>query len=146
MMFVYLVVACIAMSVSGFSPVSSFRCPHSLMKSRVPVNNGARSMTAIMDTIAGIALAAQLNSGNVNPTFMTRSMPLSVVETKQGMYKDYEVDKVDDSALDEIRKGYKTAEETDDGKTKYWAIFAVLVAGSFIIPMAQYYWYVAEED
>eukprot|EP00596_Hydrurales_sp_CCMP1899_P001580 CAMPEP_0119033148 /NCGR_PEP_ID=MMETSP1177-20130426/144_1 /TAXON_ID=2985 /ORGANISM="Ochromonas sp, Strain CCMP1899" /LENGTH=103 /DNA_ID=CAMNT_0006989645 /DNA_START=229 /DNA_END=540 /DNA_ORIENTATION=- len=103
-------------------------------------------MTAIMDTIAGIALAAQLNSGNVNPTFMTRSMPLSVVETKQGMYKDYEVDKVDDSALDEIRKGYKTAEETDDGKTKYWAIFAVLVAGSFIIPMAQYYWYVAEED
>lgn len=29
---------------------------------------------------------------------------------------------------------------------QYWAIFAVLVAGSFIIPMAQYYWYVAEED
>lgn len=26
--------------------------------------------------------------------------------------------KVDDSALDEIRRGYKTAEETEDGKTK----------------------------
>jgi hypothetical protein len=89
------------------------------MKSRVPVNNGARSMTAIMDTIAGFALAAQLNSAPVNgPMFMTRSMPLSVVETKQGMYKDYTIDKVDDSALDEIRKGYKTAEETDEGKTK----------------------------
>ena len=135
-------------------------------------------MTAIMDVIASIALAAQLNSGSVTgPRFMSQSMPLSVVETKQGMYKEYTVDKVDDSALDEIRRGYKTAEETDEGKTKvnlilditslhqilyifttlfvtsikpfyfqYWAIFAVLVAGSFIIPMAQYYWYVAEED
>jgi uncharacterized MAPEG superfamily protein len=145
------------------------------MKSRVPVNNGARSMTAIMDTIAGIALAAQLNSGNVNPTFMTRSMPLSVVETKQGMYKDYEVDKVDDiyiymyiyiyiylyiyiyihvrvyiytfifiyvyiyidkvddSALDEIRKGYKTAEETDDGKTKVCFIYMNQLIVLFVV-------------
>jgi hypothetical protein len=136
---------------------------------KTPVKNGARSMTAVMDAFAGIALAAQLNSASYSPSqFMTRSMPLSVVETKQGMYKEYTVDKVDDSALDEIRRGYKTAEETDEGKTKvtlcaislfnsqnshrchfyfqYWAIFAVLVAGSFIIPMAQYYWYVAEED
>ena len=76
-------------------------------------------MTAIMDVIASIALAAQLNSGSVaGPRFMQQSMPLSVIETKQGMYKEYTVDKVDDSALDEIRRGYKTAEETDEGKTK----------------------------
>ena len=76
-------------------------------------------MTAIMDVIAGIALAAKLNSGAVTgPRFMSQSMPLSVMETKQGMYKEYTVDKVDDSALDEIRRGYKTAEETDEGKTK----------------------------
>ena len=76
-------------------------------------------MTAIMDVFAGIALAAQLNSGTVNaPRYMSQSMPLSVVETKQGMYKEYTIDKVDDSALDEIRRGYKTAEETDEGKTK----------------------------
>ncbi len=29
---------------------------------------------------------------------------------------------------------------------QYWALFGVLLAGSFIIPMVQYYWYVAEED
>ena len=72
-----------------------------------------------MDVFASIALAAQLNAGSVSgPRFMSQSMPLSVVETKQGMYKEYTVDKVDDSALDEIRRGYKTAEETDEGKTK----------------------------
>lgn len=96
---------------------ASFRSPISLRKA--PINNGARSMTAIMDAFAGIALAAQLNSASYSgPQFMTRSMPLSVIETKQGMYKEYTVDKVDDSALDEIRRGYKTAEETDEGKTK----------------------------
>lgn len=74
-----------------------------------------------MDVIAGIALAAKLNSGAVTgPRFMSQSMPLSVMETKQGMYKEYTVDKVDDSALDEIRRGYKTAEETDEGKTKVY--------------------------
>jgi len=73
-------------------------------------------------------------------------MPVAVTEVKQGMYKEYTVEKVDDSALDEFRRGYKTAEETDDSKTKYWTILAVLVFGSFAIPMVQYYWYVAEED
>jgi hypothetical protein len=154
-----------------YPSVSSFRCPNSLMKSRVPVNNGVRSMTAIMDTIAGIALAAQLNSGNVNPMFTTRSMPLSVMETKQGMYKDYVIDKVDDiyvyiyiyeciymytymytnvyififiyvyiyidkvddSALDEIRKGYKTAEETDEGKTKVCFICIIKSVVLFVV-------------
>lgn len=32
------------------------------------------------------------------------------------------------------------------GYVQYWALFAVLVFGSFVIPMVQYYWYVAEED
>jgi hypothetical protein len=110
---------------------TSFRSPISLRKN--PVKNGARSMTAIMDAFAGIALAAQLNSASYSPSqFMTRSMPLSVVETKQGMYKEYTVDKVDDSALDEIRRGYKTAEETDEGKTKVPLIY------NFIIQFAKF--------
>jgi len=29
---------------------------------------------------------------------------------------------------------------------KYTAILAVLVVGSFIIPMAQYFWYVKDDD
>ena len=45
-------------------------------------------------------------------------MPLAVVETKQGLYKEYTVDRVDDSYLDEIRSTYKTAEQTEENKTK----------------------------
>ena len=41
-----------------------------------------------------------------------------MVETKQGFYKEYTVDKVDDSALDEVRRSYKTADETEEGKNK----------------------------
>lgn len=73
----------------------------------------------------------------MNPTYMRQSFPVSVVETKQGMYKEYTVERVDDSALDQFRRGYKTAEETEEGKNKYWAILAVLVAGSFVIPMVR---------
>jgi hypothetical protein len=74
------------------------------------------------------------------------SFPVAVTETRQGMYKEYTVDTKDDSYLDEIRTSYKTADQTEENKTKYWALFGVLLAGSFIIPMVQYYWYVAEED
>jgi hypothetical protein len=64
----------------------------------------------------------------------------------KGMYREYSVDKVDDSELDKNVKTYKTADETDDSKTKYWAILGVLLAGSFAIPMVQYYWYVADDE
>ncbi|KAJ1406430.1 hypothetical protein B484DRAFT_456826 [Ochromonadaceae sp. CCMP2298] len=94
-----------------------------------------------------MAIANQLNSAPMHRNFLSSSsMPVAVAVTQQGMYKEYTVDKIDDSALDQIKRSYKTAEETDDSKNKYWTILAVLVGGSFIIPMVQYYWYVAEED
>ena len=33
---------------------------------------------------------------------------------------------------------------TKKGKNKYLGIFVVLLVGSFIIPMAQYFWYVRD--
>jgi hypothetical protein len=99
----------------------------------------------LFDGLASMAVAAQLNSAPVQKLNFG-SMPVAVKETVQGMYKEYTVDREDDSALDEIRSNYKTAEQTDENKGKYWAILAVLMAGSFAIPMVQYYWYVAEED
>jgi hypothetical protein len=76
-------------------------------------------MTAIFDALAGLSIAAQLNSAPMDMSrFATRTMPIAVAEVRQGMYKEYIVDKVDDSALDEIKRNYKTAEETDDSKTK----------------------------
>jgi hypothetical protein len=89
-----------------------------------------------------LSVALQLNSASVNPGFLARtSMPVAVTETRQGMYKEYTVDiKEADPNLDKNVKTYKSAAETDDNKTKYWAILGVLLAGSFIIPMVQYYW------
>jgi len=131
--------------VALFSSSSAFFAP----AKKVPTTraNGVKSLTAVLDVLAGISLANQMNNAQINPNFLTgTSMPVAVAETKMGMYREYTVDKIDDSALDSIKRSYKTAEETDDSKTKYWTILAVLTAGSFIIPMVQYYWYVAEED
>jgi hypothetical protein len=66
-----------------------------------------------------MALAAKLHSSPINPSYFSPStLTVAVAETKQGLYKEYTVEKVDDSALDEIKRGYKTAEETDEGKNK----------------------------
>ena len=108
-------------------------------------SNGVRSLTQICDSFASLSLANRLNSATINPNYLlssTSTMQVSVLETRQGMYKEFTVEKVDDSKLDENLKTYKTAEETDNSKDKYWAILAVLLFGSFAIPMIQYYWYV----
>ena len=86
---------------------------------RASSKNGVKGMTAILDVIAGLSLAAQLQSSPaMEGRFLSNSMPVAVAETRQGMYKEYTVERVDDKALDEIKRGYKTAEETDDSKNK----------------------------
>eukprot|EP01040_Poterioochromonas_malhamensis_P003752 gene3752-4008_t len=74
------------------------------------------------------------------------SVMMAAAEVRQGVYKEYTVEKADPLTPDQLKRTYKTADETDTSKNKYWTILAVLLAGSFIIPMVQYYWYVAEED
>jgi hypothetical protein len=90
-------------------------------------SNGARSMTAFMDVLAGLSVAAQLHSAPLNPSpaaFATQSMMLAKEEVRSGMYKEYTVDVPEQSnTLDDVRKGYKTAAETDEGKTKVRLIF-----------------------
>jgi hypothetical protein len=79
-------------------------------------------MTAVFDVIAGLALAAQLNSAPINsqPKFLSHSMSVAVTETRQGMYKEYSVDVPDakDTVMDDVRRSYKSADETEEGKTK----------------------------
>ncbi len=65
----------------------------------------------------GLSVAAQLNASPVQRSPMN-SFPISVVETKQGIYREYTVEKMDDTALDQIRTNYKTADQTDENKTK----------------------------
>ena len=89
----------------------------------------------MFDALASLALASKLSSSSpmlvashASPV-VASSMTLAKAEKVQGMYKEYTVDRVDDSALDEVRRNYKTAEETDDSKAKYWTVFAVLLGG-----------------
>ena len=74
------------------------------------------------DHFAGVALASTLNAATIQPELLSHSygssMTVAVAETRQGLYQEYTVEKVDDSALDEIKRSYKTAEETDLSKNK----------------------------
>lgn len=75
----------------------------------------------MFDALAGLTIAAQLNSASISraPTsFMSQSMAIAKVETRQGMYKEYSVDVTEDKSLDEGKRGYKTAAETDESKNK----------------------------
>ena len=63
---------------------------------------------------------------------------------RQGLYNDYEVDIVQER--DDARSTFKGAAETKSKKGKYTAILAILIVGSFIVPMAQYFWYVKDDD
>lgn len=82
--------------------------------------SGVRSLSAVLDVMAGISLANKLNSAPKMPIadLSRSSMVVAATETKMGMYKEYTIDKVDDSSLDSVKRNYKTAEETDDSKDK----------------------------
>jgi hypothetical protein len=78
------------------------------------------------------------------PSFGSSSLIAERV-TREGLYREYDVD-LGDQEFDDARSTYKSAKETKTKKGKYTALIAVLVVGSFIIPMAQYFWYVRDDD
>merc|ERR1719416_253406 len=78
------------------------------------------------------------------PSFGSSSLVAGRV-TREGIYGEYEVD-LGEQTYDDARSTYKSAKETKTKKGKYTALIAVLVVGSFIIPMAQYFWYVRDDD
>lgn len=50
------------------------------------------------------------------------------------------------SQRDEGTSSFKTKEETESSRDKYVSVLSVLLAGSFIIPMVQYWWYIRDDD
>jgi len=106
---------------------------------------------AAVNTMAAIAIGSSVLSTPVvadamdmQPVFSTTNI-VAATETRQGLYQEYEVD-VDSQVLDDARSTFKSAKETKSKKGKYTAILAILVVGSFIVPMAQYFWYVKDDD
>mgnify|MGYP001026526506 CR=1 FL=1 len=105
------------------------------------------------NALAGASLASALVVGPMAdavdmmadaPTFGSSSLVAERVK-REGVYGEYEVD-LGDQVFDDARSTYKSAGETKSKKGKYTALIAVLVVGSFIIPMAQYFWYVKDDD
>merc|ERR1711957_164906 len=78
------------------------------------------------------------------PSFGSSSL-VSKKVTREGIYGEYEVD-LGEQTFDNARSTFKSAKETKSKKGKYTAILAILVVGSFIIPMGQYFWYVRDDD
>mmetsp|Transcript_25965 Transcript_25965/g.45246 ORF Transcript_25965/g.45246 Transcript_25965/m.45246 type:complete len:175 (-) Transcript_25965:379-903(-) len=106
-----------------------------------------------VNSLAAVSLASALVVGPMadavdmmadTPSFGSSSLVAERV-TREGLYKEYDVD-LGDQDVDDARSTYKSAKETKTKKGKYTALIAVLVVGSFIIPMAQYFWYVRDDD
>merc|ERR1712127_59723 len=81
-----------------------------------------------------------------SPAFVNSASSITLSEkvTRSGMYEDYTIDI--EQQVDDARSTYKPAKETKSKKGKYTAIIGVLVMGSFVIPMGQYFWYVRDDN
>merc|ERR1719296_51506 len=91
-----------------------------------------------------ISEASDMNMIDSSP-FASTSTFVSEKVIKAGLYKDYEIDAAEQQ-VDDARSTFKGKAETKSKKGKYTALLGVLVVGSFIIPMAQYFWYVRDDD
>ena len=99
--------------------------------------------TLASNAFLGGALPAQASDFAAVP--FSSSNVVAVKETRQGVYGSYDVE-LTEQTVDDARSTFKAAKETKSKKGKYTAIIAVTVVGSFIIPMAQYFWYVRDDD
>ena len=86
---------------------------------------------------------AQATDYAVTP--FSSSNVVAAKETREGLYGSYEVD-LEPQQYDDAKSTFKPAKEVKSKKGKYTALISVLVVGSFIIPMAQYFWYVKDDD
>ena len=98
-------------------------------------------------SFAALTIASNIAAPPAEAVMDFNTLPSTVVAekvTREGVYGTYEVDLVQE--YDDARSTFKPAKETKSKKGKYTALLAVLVVGSFIIPMAQYFWYVKDDD
>mmetsp|Transcript_92368 Transcript_92368/g.265711 ORF Transcript_92368/g.265711 Transcript_92368/m.265711 type:complete len:162 (+) Transcript_92368:57-542(+) len=96
-------------------------------------------------TIGSTILSSPIaNAVESQPFTFSSSNIIAEKVVRQGLYNEYEVDIV--QQRDDARSTFKDASETKSKKGKYTAILAILIVGSFIVPMAQYFWYVRDDD
>lgn len=104
-----------------------------------PKRRVAPRVTAFLDVFVSAAVLT-------SPLEKQPSLPSVVIaktETREGIYGSYEVqvpDEPQNKRVDDARSTFKTRAQTKKNRNKYVGIFAVLLVGSFIIPMVQYFW------
>jgi len=99
-----------------------------------------------------LALSSYILSTNPQLEHATLSSPSIIVaktETREGIYGEYQVtvpdrNEAQEARLDDAKSTFKSRAQTKKNRNKYVGIFAVLLVGSFIIPMVQYFWYVRD--
>mmetsp|Transcript_8779 Transcript_8779/g.19693 ORF Transcript_8779/g.19693 Transcript_8779/m.19693 type:complete len:190 (+) Transcript_8779:3-572(+) len=139
----FLSLALVASSVSALAPNAQPRATKPAFNiQKVAVNSMAAASLASALVIGPMADAVDMM--DIQPNFGSSNLVAERV-TREGLYREYDVD-VGDQVFDDARSTYKSAKETKTKKGKYTALIAVLVVGSFIIPMAQYFWYVKDDD
>mmetsp|Transcript_22010 Transcript_22010/g.46427 ORF Transcript_22010/g.46427 Transcript_22010/m.46427 type:complete len:173 (-) Transcript_22010:46-564(-) len=140
------VLASIALLLSGVSALAPSKVPKATKPAfnvqKVALNGMAAASIASALVIGPMADAVDMMADT--PSFGSSSLVAERV-TREGLYREYEVD-LGDQIYDDASSTYKSAKETKSKKGKYTALIAVLVVGSFIIPMAQYFWYVRDDD
>mmetsp|Transcript_25198 Transcript_25198/g.37092 ORF Transcript_25198/g.37092 Transcript_25198/m.37092 type:complete len:167 (+) Transcript_25198:75-575(+) len=114
---------------------------------KAKVNNEMDLKKAVMGSFAALTIASNVLTAPVADAVDFSFGSSTVVSEKivrEGLYRDYEVDIT--QQVDDARSTFKDAKETKSKKGKYTALLSVLVVGSFIIPMAQYFWYVKDDN
>jgi len=105
----------------------------------------AAAATFTAATIATISLSPIVEAADFAMPNVGSSNLISETVTRQGIYKEYDLD-VGEQQVDNAKSTFKSKTQTKSKKGKYVALLSVLVFGSFIIPMAQYFWYVRDDD
>eukprot|EP00578_Thalassiosira_sp_NH16_P026184 CAMPEP_0181100572 /NCGR_PEP_ID=MMETSP1071-20121207/13264_1 /TAXON_ID=35127 /ORGANISM="Thalassiosira sp., Strain NH16" /LENGTH=172 /DNA_ID=CAMNT_0023183309 /DNA_START=18 /DNA_END=536 /DNA_ORIENTATION=+ len=140
------VLASFVLLLSGVSALAPSKVPKATRPAfdvkRVAFNGMAAASLASALVVGPMADAVDMMADT--PSFGSSSLVAQRV-TREGIYGEYDVD-LGDQVYDDARSTYKSAKETKGKKGKYTALIAVLVVGSFIIPMAQYFWYVRDDD
>mmetsp|Transcript_294 Transcript_294/g.400 ORF Transcript_294/g.400 Transcript_294/m.400 type:complete len:179 (-) Transcript_294:277-813(-) len=146
-----LVLASLASVAHAYAPIvkqQAFTTPTTTTSSRkksFDVGNAAMASLTALTIASNVFLAPVAQAMPDYQPFTSSSVVLSEKVVREGVYGEYEVD-VTPQAVDDARSTFKEAKETKSKKGKYTALIAILVVGSFIIPMAQYFWYVKDDD
>lgn len=111
----------------------------------VDVKQAAASVFTAATLASNVFLGAAPPAEAAAAPYFSSTNIVAAKETREGLYGSYEID-VTEQSYDDARSTFKPAKEVKSKKGKYTALIAVLVVGSFIIPMAQYFWYVKDDD